>query len=116
VGKEAAAFDDKLPGAVDEAARRARDAVEKLRDRVAKAARQAEVRHDPAVKNYREFLRPRGVPQERVLNALVPFLDSPAHPLRCFEGLLEEHLDAVRSGSPRHWLVPFGGCPEEEAG
>jgi len=116
VRERAEAFDGKIPAAVDEAARRVTDAVEKLRDRIARAARQAEARRDSSVKNYREFLRPRGIPQERVLGSLCLFLESPAHPLACLEDALREHLGAVRDGRPVHWLIPFGGCADEEAG
>lgn len=115
VRDEAVPFDEKLAGAVDESARRIRESVERLRDRVAKAVRQAEARRDPAVKHYRDFLRPRGVPQERVLSSLTLFLASEEHPLGCLEGLLEEHLEATRDGRPTHWLVPFGACRPEDA-
>lgn len=108
-------FDPSLAGAADEAVRRARDAVEKLRTRAADAARAAEKRRDPAVKSYREFLRPRGVPQERVLSALTLFLESTGHPLDCLEEALAKHLDAAAGGEPLHWLLDFGGCRDGEA-
>jgi hypothetical protein len=61
------------------------------------------------VKSYREFLRPRGVPQERVISALALFVESEAHPLDGLSRALEAHLDAVRERRPLHWLIDFGG-------
>jgi len=115
VRAEAAGFQDKLAGAVDEAGRRAGDALGKLREKVARAARAAETRQDPAIGSYREFLRPRGVAQERVLSALALFLESTTHPLDGLGDTLTGHLEAVRDGRPRHWLLPLHGCAEESA-
>lgn len=111
----AAAFDGKLPGAVDDARRRIDDALSRLRDKAARAAKAAEAELDPAIGAYREFLRPRGIPQERVLSALALFLESTAHPLECLERLLAEHVDAAAAGRPIHWLLPLHGCGEENA-
>ncbi|HMB68103.1 MAG TPA: bacillithiol biosynthesis BshC, partial [bacterium] len=109
----AAAIDPKLDDAFRDAARRAREAAGKARDKVIAAVRAAETRRDPAVKSYREFLRPRGVPQERVLSGLTLFLESEAHPLDCLAPGLEAHLDAVRERTALHWLIDFGGCRDE---
>ena len=107
--REAAAeFDPALARATEDVLRRARDAVEKLRGKAADAARAAEQRRDPAVKNYAEFLRPRGVPQERVLSALVLFLDSTEHPLDRLDAALAKHLEAARGGRALHWLLELG--------
>ena len=110
LGDRAAAFDADLVGPVDQAVRRATDAIEKLREKAAAAARAHETKRDPAIKAYREFLRPRGVPQERVLSALTLFLESEAHPLDCLEEPLVQHLEAARAGAPVHWLLDFRGC------
>ncbi|MEZ5064793.1 MAG: bacillithiol biosynthesis cysteine-adding enzyme BshC [bacterium] len=112
VRSRATAFDPKLDDAVQDVAKRTRDALDRLRERVAKAARQAESRRDPRVSSYREFLRPRGVPQERVVNALTLFLESPEHPLSMLEDALREHLVSARAGEPLHWLLPFRGGTE----
>jgi bacillithiol biosynthesis cysteine-adding enzyme BshC len=113
--EEAASFDAGLTGAVDEALQRAQDAVRKLRGKAAGAARAAEKRRDPSVKHYREFLRPRGVPQERVLSALTLFLETIGSPLDCLEEALARHVEAARDGRPGHWLLDFGGCRDGEA-
>jgi bacillithiol biosynthesis cysteine-adding enzyme BshC len=105
VRREAEAFDPKLAGALPDAERRARDAVDRVREKAASAARAADTRRDPAVKRYREFLRPRGVAQERVLSGLTLFLVSEAHPLDCLGEALGGHLDAVRDGQGLHWLL-----------
>jgi len=110
VRPEAERFEKKLAGAVDDTARRALDAVRKLREKTAAAARSAETRRDPAVKSYREFLRPRGVLQERVLSALTLFLESTSHPLDCLDEALDKHVAAARESRPLHWLLDFGGC------
>jgi bacillithiol biosynthesis cysteine-adding enzyme BshC len=112
--EESGEFDPSLLGAADEALKRTREAVQKLRTRAADAARASEKRRDPAVKRYREFLRPRGVPQERVLSALTLFLESTGHPLECLEEALTQHLEAARAGQPLHWLLDIGGCRGEE--
>jgi uncharacterized protein YllA (UPF0747 family) len=105
----AAAIDPRLDDAFRDAARRAREAAAKARDKVTASLRAAETRRDPAVKSYREFLRPRGVPQERVISALVLFLESEAHPLDGLSRALEAHLDAVGERRPLHWLIDFSG-------
>jgi bacillithiol biosynthesis cysteine-adding enzyme BshC len=105
VRHEAERFDEKLTGAVAETSRRATEAIRKLREQVARAARSAEIRRDPAVKTYREFLRPRGVAQERVLSSLLLFLDSTDDPVVRLESVLEEHLAAAQEMRPRHWLL-----------
>ncbi len=111
---EAAAFEPKLEGATRDGGRRIEDTLAKLRDRIAAAARAEEARRDPAVKNYREFLRPRGVPQERVVSALTLFLEGRGHPLDCLAEPLDRHIDAARAGDPGHWLLDPGSCPEED--
>jgi bacillithiol biosynthesis cysteine-adding enzyme BshC len=108
----AADYDSKLESAVPDAERRAGDAVGKLREKITAAVRAEEVRRDPAVKRYRDFLRPRGVPQERVLSGLTLFLESEAHPLDCLRDPISAHLAAVKEGRPLHWLLDFGGCRE----
>jgi bacillithiol biosynthesis cysteine-adding enzyme BshC len=108
--EEARRFDEGLVGSVEQTERRAVESVQKLREKAAAAARAAETKRDPAIKSYREFLLPRGVPQERVLSALTLFLESEAHPLECLEAPLREHLEAARAGSPVHWLLDFRGC------
>lgn len=108
-------FEPKLGGSVDEVERRVREALRKLEEKAAKAAKAEEKKHDPAIGAYREFLRPRGVPQERVLSALALFLESTVHPLECLEGALTEHLEASRDARPLHWLLPLHGCGGEGA-
>lgn len=105
VRRAAASLDPSLADAADDTTRRCRDAVEKLRDKAAQAARVAEARRDPALKHYRELLRPRGIPQERVLSALTaPLAGIP-------DGRHEavrDHLEQVEAGRPGHWLLPMG--------
>ncbi len=112
---EAEAFDGKLPGTVDDAGKRIADALGKVRARLAKAARARDAERDPNLAAYREFLRPRGVPQERVLSALSLFLESTTHPLDCLAEPLAAHLESAKAGRPEHWLLPLGGCREESA-
>ena len=83
-----------------------------LREKAASVARNAEARRDPHVNLYREFLKPRGIAQERVLSALTLFLESEMHPLECFRGALAAHLASVQRGELRHWLLDLGGCGE----
>ena len=108
----AVAFDERLAGAVDDARRRMSDAVGRLREKVSKSAKSAEASRDPAIGAYREFLRPRGIPQERVLSALALFLESSTHPLECLDASLAEHLESASAGRPLHWLLPLHGCAE----
>jgi len=110
----AAAFDGKLSGAVDDARRRIDDALGRLHDKTSRAAKAAEAALDPALGAYREFLRPRGIPQERVLSALALFLESATHPRTCLEQVLDEHLDSASAGRPLHWLLPLHGCGGED--
>jgi len=115
VRADASRFDDRLSGSVDEAGRRIEDALGKLRDKAAKSARTAEAARDPAIGAYRDFLRPRGVPQERVLCALALFLESASHPLDGLADVLAEHLQAARDHRPLHWLLPLHGSREGAA-
>lgn len=110
--REASAFEPKLGAAVDEVERRSGDAIRKLLEKVAKSARALEAARDPAIAAYRDFLRPRGVPQERVLSALALFLESTSHPLDCLGDALTEHLESTRDLRPQHWLLPLHGCTE----
>jgi bacillithiol biosynthesis cysteine-adding enzyme BshC len=112
---EAESFDGKLVGTVDDAGKRIADATGKIRQKLAKAARATEAERDPNLGAYREFLRPRGVPQERVLSALSLFLESTTHPLDCLAEPLARHLESARAGRPEHWLLPLGGCREADA-
>ena len=112
---EAAAFDPKLEKAAAEARRRSEEAQRKLREKISAAVRAEESRRDPAVKNYREFLRPRGVPQERVVSALTLFLEGRGDPFSCLAEALDRHVDATREGVPDHWLLDLDACPEEKA-
>jgi bacillithiol biosynthesis cysteine-adding enzyme BshC len=109
VGREAESFDASLASAAHDASRRALAAIEKLREKAAQAARAAESRDDPAIKAYREFLRPRGLPQERVLSSLTLSLESEEHPLDCLAEALEKHVAAARASRPVHWLLELGG-------
>jgi bacillithiol biosynthesis cysteine-adding enzyme BshC len=113
VRQAASGFDAKLDAAVSDAARRIADGVRRLREKAAASARSQEARRDPAVKHYREFLRPRGVPQERVLSTLSLFLEARVDPLRCLGGAVQEHLEGIRAGRPVHWLLDYHGCDEE---
>ncbi|MFN8180110.1 MAG: bacillithiol biosynthesis cysteine-adding enzyme BshC [bacterium] len=93
-----------LGAAAEEAFRRCREAVERFRERAAQAVRNADTRSDPSIRHYRELLRPRGVPQERVLSALT--LDLAGAP----EGMAEavrRHVEGVMEGRPAHWLAPL---------
>lgn len=113
VREEAVRFDDRLAGSVDDSRRRIAEALGKLREKAAKSVRSADVQRDPGIASYREFLRPRGVPQERVLCALALFLESTSHPLECLDDALSEHLQAAHDHRPVHWLLPLHGCREE---
>ena len=105
VGHEASAFDARLSGAVDEADRRMREAASRLREKVAVAARRVEIGRDPGIRAYREFLRPRGIGQERVLGcATLPLLAGRTF-AHCLAAPLDAHLRAVRAAEPAHWLV-----------
>ena len=105
---EAGTLDPKLTNAVEEAEKRIGEALAKLREKLAAAVRSAETKHDPAIKSYREFLRPRGKPQERVLSSLTLWLVSASHPLGLLGEALEEHLVATRECCPVHWLLDLG--------
>lgn len=109
VGREAEAFDAKLAGSVPDVGRRVAEAIGRLREKTAAAARAAEARRDPALNLYREFLRPRGIAQERVLGALTLFLESTTHPLEGRREALARHLESVRRGELRHWLLELEG-------
>lgn len=99
-----AAFDDSFVAAVDEMLRRCREANARLREKALHAARAAEARRDPALRHYRELLRPRGLPQERVLSTLTVAL---AGLPEGWERAVDEHLEAVERGELRHHFLAF---------
>jgi uncharacterized protein YllA (UPF0747 family) len=105
VGREAEPFDAKLAASLPDVRRRVGDTLGRLREKTAAAARAAEARRDPAVNLYREFLKPRGIAQERVLSALALFLESGTHPLESRREVLALHFESVRRGELRHWLL-----------
>jgi bacillithiol biosynthesis cysteine-adding enzyme BshC len=105
--EESVRFEPSLGDAVAKARRRTGEVLLKLSKDIAAAARAAEVRRDPAVKRYREFLRPRGVPQERVLSAVTLLLGDGEKPFSILDELLGEHLAAAEAAHPLHWLLDW---------
>lgn len=97
-------FDPPLADAAAEAERRCREACERLRERCGQAARTAEARRDPALKHYRELLRPRGIPQERVVSAVLAVLAAVPDGA---EDAVRDHTEQVESGRTSHWLLPL---------
>jgi bacillithiol biosynthesis cysteine-adding enzyme BshC len=112
--EESVRFESNLGEAVTKARERAREVLRKMSKEIATAARTAEVRRDPAVKHYREFLRPRGLPQERVLSSVALWLGGRADPLSFLNGPLGEHLEAAEAGRPVHWLLDWEPLPPTE--
>jgi hypothetical protein len=92
--------------------RRCREAGERLREKVVQASRAAAGRRDPSLRRYRELLRPRGLPQERVLSMLLLVLAGAPEGV---EEAVRDHLDAVEAGRPAHWLLPMGAAEGERA-
>jgi bacillithiol biosynthesis cysteine-adding enzyme BshC len=104
-----AVFDDSLIAAVDDMVRRCRDANARLREKAVQAARAAETRRDPALRHYRELLRPRGLPQERVLAALtVALVGIPDG----WESAVNDHVESVERGGLKHHFFAFRLRPE----
>lgn len=101
----AEAFDASLAGAAEETLRRCREAIERFGEKAAQAARAAETKRDPSIRHYREFLRPRGLPQERVLSAVTwALVGTP-------EGTMEavrDHVAGIAAGNHAHWLLRLG--------
>ena len=107
--RSAESFDASLASAAEETLRRCREAIERFREKAAQAARAAETKRDPSIRHYRELLRPRGLPQERILSALT--LDLVGTPLGAAEAV-REHVEGVAAGKPSHWLLRLE-TPEE---
>jgi bacillithiol synthase len=97
-------FDPSLADAAREMERRCREACERLRERAGAAARAAEARRDPSLRHYRELLRPRGIPQERVVSAALAAL---AGVPEGTADAVRDHVREVESGRVSHWLLPF---------
>ncbi len=97
-------FDASLADAAADTERRCREACDRLRDKAAAAARAAEARRDPALRHYRELVRPRDLPQERVVSAALAVL---AGVPEGAEDAVRDHVEQVESGRMSHWLLPF---------
>jgi len=109
--RAAGEFDPKLVDAAEELDRRLREACERLRDKAGQSARTAEARRDPSLRHYRELLRPRNLPQERVLSTLTVLL---AGPPEGWEEAVRDHVTTAQAGHPAHWLLRMS-LPREAA-
>ncbi len=103
-GRAAREFDASLADAAADTERRCREAIDRLRDKAAAVARAAEARRDPALRHYRGLVRPRDLPQERVVSAALAVL---AGIPEGAEDAVRDHVEQVESGRTAHWLLPI---------